>query len=179
MGTTTGRLTVEEYLALPEEQIAHTELIDGEIVQMSVARLGHEIVKASAAEILLAWRSARRGFTVLIESGYRLAPRTALQPDVSVIVRPQAKQAFNEVPSGAPVVAVEVVSSDEADRLEQKIAMYLSRGTQGVWVLYPNHKALYVHRADRVKRLASGDTLESEVLPGFSVPIDAFFQDLV
>ena len=179
MGTTTTRLTVDEYLALPEEQIARTELIDGEIVEMSEARLIHEIVKAAVARFLFAWQATLTGYTVLIEAGYRLTEGLVLQPDTSVIVTPSMdKQTLEEVPKGAPLVAVEVVSSEEADRLEYKIGTYLALGAREVWVVYPNRKRVYVHRTSGVARLGTGERLVSEALPGFDTPVEGFFKDL-
>ena len=179
MGTMTARLTVEQYLALPEEQIARTELIDGEIVQMSEARLIHEVVKSNAAGILLAWRSSHPEFRVLIEAGYRLDRETALQPDASVIETARIDdQSLTEVPAEAPLIAVEVVSSDPADRLEYKISKYLSLGTREVWVVYPKRKVVYVHRHAGVFRLGIEGTLRSEALPEFTAAVRTFFEDV-
>lgn len=172
MGATT-RLTVDEYLALPEDQLARTELIDGEIIEMSGARLRHERVKGEILTALSEWRLDHRlEFEVLAETQFQLDSGDALRPDISVCESVMLNDLDPEqVALGAPQVAVEVVSSDEAAQLERKIRLYLAHRCSEVWVVYPNDLAVYVHQADHVKRLAAGDTLTSEALPGFSVPV--------
>src|SRR5688500_17807397 len=126
MGTTTTRLTVDEYLALPEEQIARTELIDGEIVEMSGARFGHEWSKSRVLKALFAWAGAHPGFEVFAETTYNVSGADTLRPDVSVLPEQRAIDLDPQrVAVGAPLVAVEVVSSDEAVALETKVRLYL------------------------------------------------------
>ena len=45
---------------------------------------------------------------------------------------------------GAPEIAIEVVSSESAARLEDKIELYLSHGSKSVWVVYPKKRVVRV-----------------------------------
>jgi Uma2 family endonuclease len=49
-------------------------------------------------------------------------------------------------------LAVEIVSSETAAFLERKITLYLETGSQAVWVAYPQHRTLWTHHGDALRR---------------------------
>jgi Uma2 family endonuclease len=81
---------------------------------------------------------------------------------------------------GAPDLAIEVVSSETAEFLERKIALYLETGSQAVWVAYPKHRTLWTHHADGIARVLKEDQYLEEpgLLPGFRVLVSNFFEGL-
>jgi Uma2 family endonuclease len=175
MGTATTRLTPEEYLALPEEQTFRTELIDGEVVPMGNALLKHEIIKGTLLKVL-AGATGPEWF-LMSETMFRVADSEFLQPDVSLISRKRlAEMDPGERAMGAPDIAIEVISSEKATVLQRKITLYLEGGSKEVWVLYPDAEVLFVHRRNGATRLTSDQSLETDALPGFSVPVAAFFE---
>jgi Uma2 family endonuclease len=113
---------------------------------------------------------------VLPDTEFHLGPADAVRPAAAVCT----VQTLNElnqqrVPDKAPLLAVQVVSSERAAHVERKIGLYLANGSAEVWVVHANHNAVYVHRRKEVTRLSAGDTLVSEALPGFAVPVARFF----
>jgi Uma2 family endonuclease len=175
MGTATTRLTPEEYLSLPEEQIFRTELIDGEIVSTGNALLKHEIVKMNLLAVLTG--SVGPDYRVTSETMFRVVETEFLQPDVAIISRSRlASMDANLHAVGAPDIAVEVVSSESAATLERKVALYLEAGSAEAWVFYPDAKVVFVHQATGAKRLRGEQPLTSEMLPGLSVPVSKFFE---
>ena len=86
-----------------------------------------------------------------METGYTLrqGPDTVRGPDVSFVFRPRVEGRGSGFPTGAPDVAVEVVSpSDTAAEVARKVAEYLAGGSQRVWVVYPSVRRVVIHRAD-------------------------------
>ena len=174
-------MTVEQFLALPEEETFHKELIGGEIVEMGNARAKHEIAKANANQILCEFVLQAPEYVVLPESFYGLSAVDGCIPDVSLVRREdldrvdQTRQ-FHM----APWIAVEVVSSETAARLQAKVEAFLKNGTKAVWVIYADEKVLLVHHPDgQTRRLRIGDALEDPgILPGFSAPVSRFFRSL-
>jgi Uma2 family endonuclease len=78
----------------------------------------------------------------------------------------------------APDLAVEVVSpSDTATAIQQKVDLYLSKGTALVWVVYPDLRKVAVHYPDgHSKSLTDKQVLDGEeVLPGLSIPVRGIF----
>jgi Uma2 family endonuclease len=77
-----------------------------------------------------------------------------------------------------PELLVEVVSpGDRFERLEAKVAEYLAVGVGTVWVVRPLTRSVDVYRADGTMTHLAGDTVITgdDFLPGFAVPIAAFF----
>jgi Uma2 family endonuclease len=120
MGVTTALLTVEEYAQLPEEETMRTELVEGEIVRMSDAKLIHELVKSNGIEILADYVRLNPAWKLFSESMYKLGTREGRIPDVSLLARDRLarldKAGFLE---GAPDLAFEVVSSESAEFLDR------------------------------------------------------------
>jgi len=78
----------------------------------------------------------------------------------------------------APTVVVEVISPGEKGQdIAQKTQDYLEAGVRAVWTVYPNTRAVFVHRLGRdVQFFPSGATLQGEPeLPGFSVGVLTLF----
>jgi Uma2 family endonuclease len=176
MATATG-LTVREFLAqAPEDQRA--ELIHGEIVPMGNAKLPHEWVKANATEIFVLSIAERRVGKVLVETMCQLTETDALQPDLSVLLDEQVfKLVPNNVLELAPALVFEVVSSESAGQLEERIELFLEHGTRAVVVAYLPTRVIRVFEPSGNARLVRGDQkLELDFLPGFSVPASRFFE---
>jgi Uma2 family endonuclease len=177
MSTTTAPMTIEEFLKLPEVEGEKMELINGEVVSMAYAGFLHETVKSNLNEILVVWLSQHRIGKVFVETTYRLNGE-ALAPDLSVLRNERLTPVTKELPQGAPDLAIEVVSSETAARLRNKIGQYLKYGSKAVWVVYPEERLVEVHSANRqVTILDQDQVLEGhDVLPGFSTPVSAIFE---
>ncbi|MCA9884696.1 MAG: Uma2 family endonuclease, partial [Anaerolineae bacterium] len=80
-----------------------------------------------------------------------------------------------------PDLAVEVISAtDREANILVMLSTYLSAGTV-VWIVYPTTFEVQVHVPYELPLVLSlEDTLTGgNVLPGFSVPVRAFFQPLL
>jgi Uma2 family endonuclease len=78
---------------------------------------------------------------------------------------------------GSPALAIEVASeSNTAAQLDRKIEQYSAHGAEEVWVAYPETRKIRIHFPDGRSRTASG-VLESDLFPGWSVPVSAIFAE--
>lgn len=179
MSTIAARLTVDDILALPEDETVRRELIEGEIVEMSWGGQPHEITKSNFTGELWQYFAVNPIGRAFEDTVYRLAPHNFLMPDVSVILNGRLDVANKSHISFAPDVAIEVVSSETAARLRTKVDVYLRRGCQVVWIAYPELRLIVVHKPGSVRELTFDDILEEpEVLPGFRVPVARLFRDM-
>jgi Uma2 family endonuclease len=80
MSITLTLLTDEEFLALPKTA-GKQELIDGELISLPLSKHSHDELGKRIAALFETVVDRSR---IWIESGYQLAPRQSLQPDVSV-----------------------------------------------------------------------------------------------
>ena len=78
-----------------------------------------------------------------------------------------------------PAVVVEIVSDTEKPSdVEAKLRQYLAHGVPEVWQVYPELKALSISTPAGLVRRYSDDLLTTPLLPGFEVPVSAFFEPL-
>lgn len=180
VGATVERLTAEEfYLRCTDER---AELIEGKVVPMAPAGGSHGAFSTKLAGALLRWaEETGAGVVVSGETGFILArdPDTVRAPDAAYIawerLGDRVPDAFCPV---APDLAVEVVSpSDRRADVLAKVGAWLAAGTRVVWVVWAESQRIWVCRPDTDPAiLGPGEALISEdVLPGFSLPVDAVF----
>jgi Uma2 family endonuclease len=177
MGATTTLVTVQEFLQLPEPDGQRIELMGGEVVTMGRGGAPHEIVKKNLNRILTVWLAQHSAGEVFNETMYQLDDHNSLVPDLSVLFPGRIPPGSTALIQGAPEIAVEVVSSETAARLENKIKLYLTHGSKSVWVVIPEPRIVRIHNAGRQSiRFDQNETLEDpSVLPGFQAPVSAIF----
>ncbi len=139
--------------------------------------------------IRLGWRVAKYveeqglGAVFAAETGFLISrnPDTVRAPDLAFIT----KQRIDEVGPvagywpGAPDLAVEVVSpSDSFSELEAKTLLWLSSGTQVVWVVDPRQKHVTVYRGPGEIEVLEGEAiLQTRLLPGWKIRVGDLFPD--
>ncbi len=105
---------------------------------------------------------------------------TVLQPDVCVICDPA--KVDEKGCAGAPDIVVEVLSpGNNAKELKKKYEVYEESGVKEYWIVSPQNQWVrsYTLTDGKFKEspfLVSGDTLESSVLPGFTLNITELFK---
>lgn len=148
-------MTVDQFLQMDEVEGEKTELINGEPTSMPKTSGPHETVKANIIELLVCWAAETKLFKVYVESGYQVDEQNYLIPDISLIAR-QRVGTDPELGDRAPELAIEVVSSETAARLEDKITLYLRYGSHAVWVLYSRQRAIRVYdKSGNARRLTT------------------------
>jgi len=77
-----------------------------------------------------------------------------------------------------PKLVVEIRSkNDTLPEIESKVAEYHAAGVIEVWVLDPEDQTMAVHTVGSVRTVGSTESLTSDLLPGFRVPVALFFAD--
>lgn len=173
--------TPEEFLNLPDS--VGYELVDGQLVERNVseesscigARIGH-LLQIETDKT----RDARVYGADLSYQCFAGMPKNFRRADVS-LVRKTRLEGLND-PGMMPIPAdlvVEVLSpNDQVYNVNKKIELHLSNGFPLVWVVDPQVKIVYVHRADgSVEKLHEKDQIIGETaLPGFRCEVAEFFR---
>jgi len=119
----------------------HLELIEGVIYQMTPTGGEHgEVVTELTLLIGGHVKANQLGRVTAAETGYRLAPRTVVAPDIGFISAARAPERLPKkyIPM-APDLAVEVISpSDTYSHTMKKVNQYLRYGTRLVWLVDPD-----------------------------------------
>jgi Uma2 family endonuclease len=177
-------VTSAQYLALPDEfdqngNRIKDELIGGEIVKMPPASQLHHVIKMRIIKILMPYieASPELEMDVMADMPFVVTANDTLIPDASVIAKSRLTPRKDKYIHGAPELAIEVVSpTDTATRLKAKVDAYLQNGSRTVWVVYPDSRSVVVFAGDVARELKLDQRIEDPILPGFSVPVSAFFE---
>jgi Uma2 family endonuclease len=176
-------LTIEEFARLPVDGMPR-ELVRGRIVPMPPLKPRHGKICFNSAHLLGIFNDEYDvGHMLSNDTGVitQRGPDTLRGADVSFY-------RYQKLPKGPvptdyidipPDLIIEVLS--EGDRWSQvlaKVAEYLEAGVTVVIVLEPNEQKAFVYRADRAcETFTANERLTvPDVLPGFAVPVLAFFE---
>lgn len=178
---TTKTYTVEEFMSLPDDGKRY-ELIEGELIEMPGPNFNHGRITirlvVSIAKHLAG--PAKGTGEVLNNMAFELAPKTALLPDVAFVTAERAAGAdLNKAFPGPPDLAIEVMSpTDKWSEVIGKVRLYQHYQVRLVWVVDPFDLSVFVYRLNQPRRslLASDELTGEDVLPGFSLPIQALFE---
>jgi Uma2 family endonuclease len=176
--------TIEEFDALPEDGCQH-ELNQGELVTMTLPMPRHNRV-IRRIQLLIEWYLAKHpvGELFFPDTPFVLSrpgePATLRGPDLAFLSMERAAGIDPDRKiEGAPDLAIEVVSpSDRGTDLLEKTTQYLKAGGTAVWIVYPEEREVRVFEASgAIRILRNSDILEApNLLPGFSTPVDRFFE---
>jgi Uma2 family endonuclease len=174
---TTTKLTLEQFLALPETEPA-SEYADGEVEQKTMPTGWHGMVQSLVAFFLTLYLREHPigdgGSEVRCIFGPPRRVRTYV-PDYIVVVRTDAGRQLTNGPFlAAPDLAVEILSPDDRmSKVMRKVRFYLANGVRLVWLIDPTARTVRVLTEPNVSLiLRDEDILDGgDVLPGFSVPV--------
>lgn len=181
MAETKTLITAEQFAQMSFPDV-RTELVDGEIVQMSLPGFEHGDLCAGLLHALYEFVKPRKLGAVVSEVGFvlRRKPDLVRGPDVAFISKEklETQGRTRKFWHGAPDLAVEVLSpEDRASEVLRKVGEYLEGGTRLVWVVDSENQRVSAYRGlNQVRVYGAGDALSGEdVLPGFSLPVKEIF----
>lgn len=185
VATTAKRMTVEEFLSLPEDGVRRS-LIRGVVREegMTIRNRFHSEVMAELAFRLRLWLESQpkpRGAVLTGEAGLRLAADVLVGVDVVYVPHEllASQPASATIIEGVPPLIVEILSpSDTNESLHDKIDAYLRAGVSLVWIIDPRDHTVTIYRPGHRPSMVNADeqlTAEA-VLPGFSVAVADLFR---
>ncbi len=174
-------ISVAEFDRLVEPDDLRYELDEGELIEMTRPRVGHNRVVMKMTRVLLLYLQANPGGELFSSDNlFVLGPTIKRAPDLSFILAERASKIdpAKDVP-GAPDLAIEVLSpSDKAAAMRRKVKQYFAAGCELVWLVYPASQEVEVWESASgpVRVLGEDETLEAtNLLPGFRLPVSALF----
>ncbi len=179
-------VTLDDLMKLGED--ARVEVINGVIVEMAPVGGLHHIYGGNLLRPIDAFVLEHELGIVFMDGLLHLMNekdrylRGSFAPDISFILRENIPADWNlSLPfPGVPDLAVEVISpSEKATDIQSKISLYLERGTEQVWVVYPATREIYQYRRnEKTARIYRGsEQIDCESLfPGLVLTLDAIFK---
>jgi Uma2 family endonuclease len=174
---TRTRLTIEQYLALPEWEKPYREYVGGEAVPKAVPDYRHVDLCDELQSLLRGYRAlhgGKSGPEGRVEFAGSDGPEFRL-PDVAYwpAERPrQGPRAMNP-----PLLAIEVRSPGQAlEALRTRCRFMQGHGVSVCWLVDPDNRVIEVFEDDRDGDVfASGGAVTSPRLPGFSLDVSRLF----
>jgi Uma2 family endonuclease len=181
----TTPMTAEEFFDWanrPENADRYFELENGKVVEMPSPGELHGLLCSWIVHLLWLYVS-RRGHGRVLSNHTGLVvrrnPDTVRGPDVMFFPTTRRLEDASLGPvTDVPALVVEVYSpSDKASRLNRRIAQYHTRGVPLVWIVYPEDRAVDVHRPGKAaESLDESDELAApDVLPDFRCRVADLF----
>ena len=175
------RMSVDEYLALPEiDEYRWLELDDGELYFMPRPRRAHQFVKD---ELVAHFKALLNNSPTPLAEVYSelviIISRESgriLVPDLSIFLRAPGDTSDISAPGRIPDIVIEILSTDRNRDLVRKRQLYAEAGVQEYWIFDPVNDTVFPLelRGDTYVEhptLTVGDTLTTPRLPGLAIPL--------
>ena len=178
-----GTATENDVVAINDHEDRLCELVDGILVEKAMSSYESYLAMFLGSLLTAFARENDLGIVLGADGMLRLAPGLVRIPDVSFISwdRLPGRRISREPIWGlAPTLAVEIISkSNTPEEMARKLADYFAAGVRAAWYVYPASREVRVYStADSFAVVGAGQTLDGgEVLPGFSLDLQAFFAE--
>ena len=178
-----GEWTYQDYLRLPDDGY-HYQVIKGVLLMTAAPKPVHQIVSRNLAFALFAFAASHKlGEVIYAPVDVLLGDlATPVEPDIIFISRQRLSIIKEKLVEGAPDLIVEILSPSNwvVDRRD-KIAVYEASGVREYWIVDPDAQAVevYILRQGQyalLERYEPGQTVQSDLLTGFEIPMDDIFE---
>lgn len=172
-------ISLDELLALGD---ARVEILDGQIAEMAAAGVLHQIIISNVNFPIEAYIRQNPIGSVFVDGLIFLmysdeaGLKESFIPDLSFVRNDNfpADLDITKPHPGVPNLAVEVISpNDKAADIQEKIRIYLEKGTEEVWVAYPELGSQSLHQYRR-----GSSTVRIYQEPDDVIDASAFFPGL-
>ena len=176
------RLTVQDYLNIPEEDENRYELIDGELCMAPAPSWEHQKSTIRLSTLLDNFVSdAGMGEVVASPIDVYLSDEDVFQPDIVFISNERLGIIRSDGIHGGPDLVIEVLSPG-TERIDRTVKneRYASFDVREYWQADPIAKTITVLQArdgvfERVGVFAEGTTVDTPLLPGLRVDVSEVF----
>ncbi len=180
MVTSTSKLTLQEFLALPEGD-RPLEFIDGQAIPKMSPKSFHSAVQAALIILLQSWCQGKG----------RIYPEWAIKlkrngqdwvpvPDLTYISfeRLSRDWMLNEACPVAPELVIEIISPGQTfGDLTEKATDYLQAGVARVWLIDTQAKSVTIFYSDTLPRTIKGvNSLADDLFPKLELTPQQIFQ---
>ncbi len=180
MAVTKQRLTLEEFLALPEEKPA-LEYEDGEVMQKVAPKGRHSVLQTGIADLINRVARPRKLALALTELRSTYA-RLSRVPDVSVYRWERLpRDAAGRIADNffePPDIAIEIVSPGQSvNRLVRRCTSFVAHGVRVALLVDPDDESVLVFRPGASPVALRGDAVIdlTDVVAGLRVRVGEIF----
>jgi Uma2 family endonuclease len=178
-----AKLTVRDYMSIPEDDDRRFELIDGELILAPSPVTQHQRISRNLLRVLDEFvESQNLGELFYAPMDVVLSEHDVFQPDILFILNHRLDIIGERNIQGAPDLVVEILSpsTEGRDRGDKRDA-YLRYGVREYWIIDPQNRTCEIMRAgdtdfETVRIYPEGTTATSPILEGIQVEVDRLFE---
>lgn len=169
------KVTAEDWLNFPYDELLRTELIHGEVVEMDAPLKRHQLIVVRLCAIFEWHCRDHGGAQAFTDVNLVVSTENALRPDLILILEgqdnPDDPLAFRQ----PPALAVEVVSDARRD-LRLKKELYEQFAVPEYWAVLPDADRIEVYGLTegaygKPRIVEPPETVSPSALPGLSVDV--------
>ncbi|MFN4814309.1 MAG: Uma2 family endonuclease [Pseudanabaena sp.] len=178
------RLSVEQYYKMAEVGILgieqRTELIEGEIIEMSAIGTKHAICVSNLAELLTV--QTIQIAHVRQQNPIHLSDRSEPQPDIVLVKRPSSRYADCHPQPEDIFLLIEVSDSTLKYDREVKLPLYVKAGIAEVWIVnieeqvFEVYSSLNQDRYEQVKIYGKGEVVSMSMFENIVISVNEIFE---
>jgi Uma2 family endonuclease len=155
------------------------EILEGDLFVTPPPNADHQMSVLKLARLMADYVEDRGlGLVLISPFAVRLGESDVPEPDVLFLSKERLPLLKKDCVDGAPDLVVEVLSpgTQHVDRTKKR-DLYRRAGVREYWIVDPEARIVEVHDfSGRVTTVfQAGQTLRSEVLPGFCARVETFF----
>lgn len=181
MAKTGTKLTLKEFLALPEGDVNY-EFVDGKAVAKVSPKQFHSMLTFALTSLLTRW-SRQRG-RVRLEWAITLKRQNqdwAPVPDITYISYERLPTSWNlnDACPVPPELVIEIISPDQTIKeFEDKAKDYFDAGVSRVWVVNPEIMYIRIFFPDGYSKICTSDMpISDTLLPGLELTARQIFEE--
>jgi len=181
MVSTGAKITLQEFLALPEGDVTY-EFVDGQAVPKVSPKAFHSALQAALIVLMHAWCKGKGRIypewaVILERQGQAWVP----VPDLTYISYQRLPKSWkrNEACPAIPELVIEIISPDQSlKELEDKAKDYFAAGVPRAWIVNPEAMSIKVFSSDGASQLYT-DTMPmvDVLLPGLEITPRQVFEE--
>jgi Uma2 family endonuclease len=175
------KLTLEEFLALPEGDVTY-EFVDDHAIPKVSPKYFHSTLQSALGRLIYVWckgkgRVGSEWAILLKRQGKNWVP----VPDLTYISYERLPKNWkrNEACPALPELVIEIISPDQTmQEFEDKAKDYLDAGVSRVWVVDPESISIRVFFPDKLSQVYTETTaIVDTLLPGLELTTRQIFEE--
>jgi Uma2 family endonuclease len=166
--------TLEDFLVWEPADGYKYEWNDGRIIRFEQLKKKHLFIIRKLQQTFYRTQAFAKGGALIMEQDVFLSGIQMRRPDLAYFSGEQIDSSASTDSEPIPAFVIEVISpSDDAEKVEEKLAEYFNAGVSVVWHIYPDNEVIYVYTSRKEVKICTGSDICSAapVLPDFQIPV--------
>ena len=170
--------SLEEFIAWEPNDGYTYEGNDGELIRFEKMKKKHLFLIRTLSRLFASTGAYQQGGELVMEQDVMLTGIQMRRPDLAFFSGEQIDTSADSSEEPIPSFVIEIISpTDDAIKVEEKVAEYFKSTVQVVWHVYPENRVVYIYTSRKNVTICTDQDICSAqpVLPDFEISADDLF----